>query len=422
MAHDDKQEARSEARVSGVPAESLGGWGIVEVLVRNRRPIIWYPLAVAVIVVIFSLLVPSSYMGEVTILPPDRDFQSISLMSLSMADLGAAGGMSLPFMATPSDILSHVLQSRRVLRAVVDSLDLDSVWQVPSADQAVSILRAASSVEVDLTGLVRVRVVDEVPQRAADIANVLVSCADGINRSIANAKARHTREFIGERLIETRAALVEAAGELEAFQREHKTVSLDDELRALIQNVATLNAQVMADDIELSILKKNMSSQNPRVVALEDRVAEMRRRLAAMESGDDTAASFLSTGLVNAPQLILDLAEKMRRVKIEETLLELLTSQYESAKIQEAKDTPTISVLDQAAPNLRRFSPRRARLVIASYGASLAMMIAMAFIGEYFMVMRRREPEKYDRLREVIAVVRRDGLGLKRRGPKSKKG
>jgi tyrosine-protein kinase Etk/Wzc len=397
------------------PEGSMGGWSVVEVLVRNRRPIIWYPLLVAVIVAVFSLLVPSTYVGEVTILPPDRDFQSISLSNLSMTDFGSAGGMALPFMATPSDILSHVLRSRRVLEATVDSLGLDTVWQTGSTERAINILRSSTDVTVELTGLVRVRVFDENPRYAADIVNVLVSCADRINRSIANSKARHTREFIGERLVETRASLEDAAGDLEAFQREHRTISLDDQLRALIQNVATINAQIVADEIELSVLKRSMSSQNPRVSALEDRIAESRRWLSTMEAGGDSSASFLPAGLKNAPQLILDLAEKTRRVKIEESLLELLTSQYESAKIQEARDTPTISVLDWAQADGHRFSPRRGRIVVAAFGASLVMMVVMAFIGEYFVVMRRREPEKYARLRESITVLRRDGLGLHQR-------
>jgi len=414
MAREFEKNVRTESRQVRESEDSFGGWGVVEVLVRNRRPIIWYPLVIAVIVAVFSLLVPSSYVGEVTILPPDQDFQSMSLMNLPLAEFGMGGGMSLPFMATPSDILNHVLQSRRVLRAAVDSLRLDTLWQVPTAERAVDILRTAINVQVELTGLVRVQIIDDSPDRAAEIANVVVACADRINRSISNTKARHTREFVGKRLVETRASLAHAGAELESFQREHKTVALDEELRALIQNAATLNAQLMADEIELSVLRKNMSSQNPRVSVLEDRVTETRRRLSGMEDGEDSTGSFLSTGFADAPQLILDLAEKTRRVKIEESLLELLTSQYESAKIQEAKDTPTISVLDHATPNLKRFSPRRARLVMASYGASLLMMIVIAFIGEYFVVMRRQEPEKYERLREVMAVLRRDGLGLKR--------
>jgi len=414
MVHEFEKDIQTELRQVREAEDSLGGWGVLEVLVRNRRPIIWYPLAVAIIVAVFSLLVPSSYLGEVTILPPDQDFQSMSLMNLPLAEFGVGGGMSLPFMATPSDILSHVLQSRRVLRATVDSLRLDTLWQVPSAETAVGILHSAIEVRVELTGLVRVQIINDTPEWAAEIANVVVACADRINRSISNTKAQHTREFVGERLVETRAALARAGAELESFQREHKTVALDEELRALIQNAATLNAQLMADEIELSVLRKSMSSQNPRVSALEDRVTEIRRRLDEMEIGGDSTGSFLSLGFKDAPQLILDLAEKTRRVKIEESLLELLTSQYESAKIQEAKDTPTISVLDHAAPNAKRFRPRRARLVMASYGASLLMMIVIAFIGEYFMVMHRNEPEKYERLREVMTVLRRDGLGLKR--------
>lgn len=393
----------------------VGGWGIIEILVKNRRTLVWYPLAIAVTIALFSLVVPEQYAGNVSVLPPDRDFQTITLRSFSMADLSAGGGMSLPFMTTPSDVLADVLQSRRVLTAVVDSLRLDSLWQSPSKTAAINRLRQAVSVRVELTGLVNISVVDRSPQQAALMANVLVVCADGINRAIVNSRARNTREFIGRRLEETQRDLAVATAELESFQREHRTVSLNDELTALIHNAAALDAQLTADEIELSTLKRNMSSQNPQVAALEQRVAETRRRLRQMETGGDTSRTFLSTGLQDAPRLALDLAERIRRVKINETLLELLSSQYETAKIQEAQDTPTISVLDYADSSGPRSQPRRARLVLASYVVSLVMVIALSFAGEYFAVMRRREPDKYEHLVTVLSVLRRDGLGLKRR-------
>jgi len=414
MAYSPEEHIQPGPRSGAESARSLGGWGIIEVLVRNRRAVIWYPLVVAVAVGLFSVVAPAHYRGEVSVLPPDQDFQYVSLMSLPLAEFGMGGGMSLPFMATPSDILAHVLLSRRVLRAVVDSVRLDSLWREPTARAAVNRLRTSTTVKVELTGLVRIQVTDRDPHQAALIANVMVACADRINRSIANTKARHAREFIEKRLTETRQSLKEASRELEAFQRTHKTVSLDNELRVLIQNAASLKAQLTANEIELSVLKKSMSSQNPRVAVLEDRVVETRRRLLEMESGQDTGLTFLSTGLGDAPQLVLDLAERTRQVRIEETLLELLSSQYESAKIQEAKDTPTISVLDYAEPDYQRTQPRRVRLVAASYAVSLMVVIALSFAGEYFAVMRRRQPEKYERLVEVLSVLRRDGLGLKR--------
>jgi len=395
-------------------ANFLGNWGIIEVLVKNRRAVIWYPLVVAVAIGVFSLFTPAHYRGEVSVLPPDQGFQQFSLTSFPLAEFGLGVGMSLPFMATPSDILAHVLQSRRVLRAVADSLRLDSLWRMPSLGAAVAKLRASITVVVELTGLVRVQVSDRDPHQAALIANALVACADRINRSIVKAKAGHAREFIEGRLAETRGTLKQAADELQAFQRAHKTVFLDDELRVLIQNAATLKAQLTIDEIDLAVLKKNMSSQSPRVATLENRVSETRRRLQAMESGQDTGTTFLSTGFADAPQLMLDLAERTRRVKIEETILELLSSQLESAKIQEAKDTPTISVLDYADPNPQRIRPRRVRLVAASYATSLAVIIALSFAGEYFSVMRRRQPERHQRLVEILSMLRRDGLGLKR--------
>jgi uncharacterized protein involved in exopolysaccharide biosynthesis len=398
-------------------AGHVGGWGVFAVLVKNRHALIWYPLAVAVVIALFALVVPEYYQAKVTVLPPDRDFQTISLssMALSQFGLGGAGGMALPLMATPSDILAEVLTSRRVLSAVVDSLHLDSLWQIPARHAAMERLREAVTVDVGLTGIVNIGVTDHSPERAALVANTLVGCADAINRGIVNTRARNTRMFIGRRLEETQQALAAAAADLECFQREHGTISLDDELTAVIQNIAALDAQLTADEIELSALKQNMSSRNPQVAALEVRVGETRRRLQQLESGTDSTRLFLQTGLQGVPLLALRLAEKIRSVKIEETLLELLSAQHESARIQETQDTPTFSILDYADASSPRSQPRRVRLVLASYATSLAMVIALSFAGEYFVVMRRKEPEKYEFIMSALTVLRRDWLGLRRR-------
>jgi len=397
-----------------VPGTDLGGWGVFAVLVKNRHALIWYPLAVAITVALFTLVVPGQYEARVTVLPPDRDFQTISLSGFSLAEFGKGAGMALPLMATPSDILAEVLVSRRVLTAVVDSLHLDTLWQTSSKSAAIDQLHDAVSVKVELTGLVSIVIADRSPQRAALLANTLITCADNINRAIVNTRARNTREFVGKRLEETRQALAAAATDLEIFQREHRMVSLSDELTALIKNAAELDAQLTAGEIELSALKKSMSSRSPQVAALEQRITEIRRQLQQMEAGDSTRI-FLASGLQDAPRLLWDLAEKVRNVKIEETLLELLSSQYESARIQETQDTPTISVLDYADDSGPRAQPRRVRLVLASYATSLVMVIALSFAGEYFAVMKRKEPDKYESIISALSVLRRDGLGLKRR-------
>ncbi len=63
-----------------------------------------------------------------------------------------------------------------------------------------------------------------------------------------------------------------------------------------------------------------------------------------------------------------------RRAKIQETVFELLTQQFEMAKIQEAKEIPTVKTLDAAAVPEKKVSPMR--LLIMVIGALFSFSAA----------------------------------------------
>jgi uncharacterized protein involved in exopolysaccharide biosynthesis len=72
-----------------------------------------------------------------------------------------------------------------------------------------------------------------------------------------------------------------------------------------------------------------------------------------------------------------------RDAKIKEMLFELLTREYEIAKIEEAKSMPTIQVLDKAEPPEKKCKPNRKQMVLLAGAISLFAAIAVAFVREY---------------------------------------
>jgi uncharacterized protein involved in exopolysaccharide biosynthesis len=62
-------------------------------------------------------------------------------------------------------------------------------------------------------------------------------------------------------------------------------------------------------------------------------------------------------------------------VEVQRKLLILMTTQYEDARMQETRDTPTITVLDVASPPELRVRPKRT-LIVA--GAALVALLGCA--------------------------------------------
>ena len=62
-----------------------------------------------------------------------------------------------------------------------------------------------------------------------------------------------------------------------------------------------------------------------------------------------------------------------RRTKVQEIVLETLTKQYELAKVEEARETPSVKVLDAADVPERKSYPPRTILVILSTGFAFVL-------------------------------------------------
>jgi len=66
------------------------------------------------------------------------------------------------------------------------------------------------------------------------------------------------------------------------------------------------------------------------------------------------------------PEVSLEMARRLRRVKVEEKVHALLIEEYERARIEEARDTPTVQVLDEADVPEIRSRPKRTVLVLVA--------------------------------------------------------
>jgi hypothetical protein len=121
---------------------------------------------------------------------------------------------------------------------------------------------------------------------------------------------------------------------------------------------------------------------------VQARITELRAQLQKIggQAGTDAeSAGGSSSNTVEAmypsirklPLLGVTYADLYRRTKIQETVFETLTQEYELAKVQEAKEIPSVKVLDAArVPEKKSFPPR---LLIMALSTFLALGVATVF-------------------------------------------
>ena len=99
----------------------------------------------------------------------------------------------------------------------------------------------------------------------------------------------------------------------------------------------------------------------------------------------------------------------LRNVKYYETMYELLAKQYESAKLDEARDSAIIQVIDKAIKPDRKSKPKRALIVILAALAAGFLAVLWAFLREAAEWLNA-EPLQAERLTRL-----KSHLGIKQR-------
>lgn len=388
------QPANDHAQVDP-PLVEDGLLGLARLVIGNRGLLLKYALAVTVLTLALSFLFPNTYQASVVILPPERDFQSMNQPTGELKSF-LAGGMALPVMATPSDILAAVLGSRTVKESTSAMFDLPTRWDMSQRD-VIEELNTATSVKVALTGIITFSAEHKDRWFADTLANAMVNIADRLNQSIVNTKASRTRQFVEDRLAVTRRQLDSTAAELERFQQLHRTVALDVEVKAMVEGAATLRAQLTAAEIELSVLQESLSPDHPRIRDLKNQISQLGQKLVSMEAPpeSDSARVFLGTGFSELPRLAQELAVRLRDVKVSEALFELLTQQYEHARIQERRDTPTFSVLDPASGGGRKIRPKRLTIAAATFLVAILLIIILIIVRDWMGRLAAADPRRH---------------------------
>lgn len=309
------------------------------------RLILAHLVGAAVISSIVVLLLPSWYTARTEILPPSDGESSMSLTSL-LAGVKVPG-VNLPGAATPAETAIAILRSRWVSQRLVEQFGLQKIYDVHSLSEAIDVFNLHRAVTTSDQGTIVLTVEDKNRARSAEMANACIHYLDLFNRENRMTHGKTTRQFVEGRLAATRDTLRAAEESLALYQSSHKAAGLGGGVSDAAQAVGTLLAQRMNLAIKVDLMRQSLAPGNPELL--------------------DTTASLraLDAQLSAMPEQGLAGARLFRQVKAYEQLYVLLLAQYEEARIAEARDTPTVDVLDAATAPTKRSRPKRA-LVVAT--------------------------------------------------------
>jgi capsule polysaccharide export protein KpsE/RkpR len=384
-----QQTETLSTNISRLRNENAPNWVTnASLLWENRRLLLRMAALGFLISLLIVILIPNRYESTARIMPPDNSSPGAAMLAAfagrNTGDLAGLGSLATSLLGvhTTGPMFVDMLRSASVTGDLIDRFQLQRIYGSRyRVDAAKKLARRTTISEDKKSGVISITVEDSDPQRARDMAQAYLDELNLLVNRTSTSSARQERVFIEHRLAGAEADLERAQKDLSDFSSTHTTIDIKEQTRATVDAAAKLQAQLIVEQSELDSLKQIYGDDNYRVRAGLARIVDLKKQLNAIGGNseplgaDGNIAAQEQTGLGSAaneypplrqlPRLAVPFADIYRRVHVQEAVYELLTQQYELARIQEAKDIPVIRMIDAPGiPEKKSFPPRTIYLLL----------------------------------------------------------
>jgi capsule polysaccharide export protein KpsE/RkpR len=356
---------------------------------QRRRLLQRVGITAFILSTIVAFTLPKLYESSTNLMPPEQGGGGTALLAALAGRAGGGAGNGLGMLASGllgaksnGDLYIDLLHSGTVTGALADRFHLQQVYKKRYMKDTLKKLNARTQIEESKkSGVITIVVTDTDRQRAQDLARAYVEELNKLLARVSTSSARRERQFVEQRQAAVLKDLNDAEEQLSKFSSNNSTIDIKEQTKATVDAGAKLQAEVVFGESELESLRQIYGDDNVRVKAARERIGVLQHELGKMagspEASDDPVAESkdeLYPPLRRLPELGVRYTDLYRRVRVQEGVYELLSAEYETARIEEAKEIPTVSTIDPAGwPEKKSFPPR---LIFMLAGTILTLLIA----------------------------------------------
>jgi tyrosine-protein kinase Etk/Wzc len=329
-------------------------------LSEHLRLLVIGPLIAAIVAYAFTYTIDPTYTATTKLIPPQQQGSAASMLQ----SLGGLSGLAAASsgLKNPTDQYVSLLKSNSVGDELVNRFALSQRYKTQYTSDALQALRANVVVSSGKDGLITVTVHDKDPVVAAEMANAHVDALSTLLSRLTLGEAQHRRLFLENQLLQSRDRLQLAENALQAGGVNRSSLKANPS--AAMETVARVQAQVAAQELRISSMRAYLSDTAPDVKQAQTELQTLRQQLAQTEKPNSSITADANY------------VGRYRQFRYEEVLFEILTKQYEMARLDEARDSSTVQVVDKARPPERRSKPRR---LIISVSTGIAAFVLLLF-------------------------------------------
>jgi len=366
---------------------------------------------------LIALLIPARYESTARLMPPDNT-QSGGLAMAAAAISGGAGSLGniasdVLGIKSTSDIFVGILSSRTVQDKLIQEFDLRKLYGDRRMEDARRNLAERTGISVDRKSqIITITVTDHDPKRAAAMGQAYIEELNRLVADLSTSSARRERMFLEERLKAVNQDLETAEKDFSQFASKNAAIDVKEQGKAMVEAAATLQGQLIAAESELEGLRQIYTDNNVRVRSVRARIDELKHQLDKLGGKGESMTEIsgqpndsLYPSIRKLPLLGVTYADLYRRTRVQEAVFETLTKEYELAKVQEAKEIPTVKVLDSANIPEKKSYPPRSLIIFLGTAMALAAATTWVFGKTTWEQTDSNDPRKLF-AREVFTTVK----------------
>jgi uncharacterized protein involved in exopolysaccharide biosynthesis len=366
--------------------EEISLLDLLLVVVENLRLLLLGPLAVGLVALGISFMIPPTYTAKTQFLPPQQQQSSASALVQALG-VGAIGGLGAGLgIKNPADQYIAFLKSQSIQDAMVDRFDLLNRYDTKFRVDARKALLENTKISTGKDGIISLELDDKDPKVAADMANAYVEELRRMMNRLALTEAQLRRAFFEKKLKEVKDNLSAAEETLRGTGVSSGVLKTSP--GSAVEVVARLKAGVTVQEIKVASMRGYLADSSPEFVQAMKELTVLKAQLMNAEKSDTASGDGL---------YVL----RYREYKYQETLYELFAKQYELARVDESREGAAVQVVDNAQPPEKKSKPKKILIAILATLAAGFLFLLLVFLRKaYFNALNNKEiAEKISRIR-----------------------
>ncbi len=378
---------------------------ILAFLARWRR--VWIPSTIicAVALTIYAFTAQEKFRSVAVVRGVEAQSSGLgSILASKLSGLGNLGGFTASLGEVRGDYYLLILKGRAMSEAVIEKFGFRKEWKMEKAplEDVIEVLNSRTYFKFDAgTNTVRIQADDKDPERAREICSFYVEELDKRNQTLESNRGRREREFMEQRLTDARSTLFALEDSMAEFQRKSGIFDLEEQAKATVQAVAVVQAQRTLAQAEYQIKSQLFEGTNPELQMAKVKLESFNSSLEKMLRGESDIEKDFLLRLDRATEDGKVYLRLYRDIEINSLLTAVLTQQFEQARLSEARNTPTMSVVEPPALASKRVWPKRGMLL--GLGAILGFFLGVMFCAviDYFRAVSRDTHPAYESVRRL---------------------